>query len=141
MPYYTALKAKWPDLSGSTGEKLAQINALTVVGPAQPVSIVDAVTYLRRHGLWLPIKAAAASGASMGAAAAVDLNDDPRAGSIDFSLPIVQMMVGDLIDKNLLSKDQAGDLAALGASSLPWWQASGYSSSIGTGDLEAAGLS
>lgn len=51
MAYYDALIAKWATLSpGTTAQKLAAINALTVAGPAQrallsPSSILNAIVF------------------------------------------------------------------------------------------------
>ena len=51
MGYYDALILKWPTLnSGTTQQKLAQINSLTVAGPAQkalltPSSILNAIVF------------------------------------------------------------------------------------------------
>jgi hypothetical protein len=115
--------------------KLDAINTLTVAGKPAPASISVVVNWLRENGLWLPIKAAV--GTSAGAAAAVDLNDDVREQIIDFSLARTQAMVADLVTNNLLSAAQAVQLAALGTPNIPWWQSAGYSSPIGTGDLEA----
>ena len=140
MPYYDALKTKWATLSpGTTAQKLAAINALTVAGPAQSVPISTVVNWLRMNNLWLPIKAAVAFGSSPGAMAAVDLNSDLREQTIDFTLPLVGAMLADLVSHGLLSQAQSDALVAMGATTLPWWQSAGYTSPIGQGDLAAAG--
>lgn len=115
--------------------KLDQVNALTVAGSRQMVPIAAVMGYLRANNLWLPIRAAQAS--SEGAAAAVDYNTDPRTVSIDFDLPIVQLMLDDLVAHDLLSTEQRAELDAMASSQLPWWQNAGFTSPIGTGDLEA----
>lgn len=143
MSYYDALAAKWATLSGDTATKLATVNALTVPGPNVPVPVLEVMTYLRTNNLWLAIKAA--TGTSTGAAAAVDYNDDVRVQTLDVSLPIVQSMLADLVTHSLLTQQQADEIKALGAPSVPWWQASvangggGLSSPVTAPDLVGAG--
>jgi len=140
MAYYDALKTKWATLTSTTTDaKLAEINALTVQGPSRPVPIADVMTYLRSNNLWLPIKASAAGGTSVGAAAAVDLNSDLRMQTIDMTLPLVSTMLADLVTHTLLTQDQANTLVAMGTPQIPWWQANGYTSPFNANDLEAAG--
>jgi hypothetical protein len=145
MAYYDALIAKWATLTGTTDQKIAAVNALTVAGPRKPVQIADVMTYLRSNALWLPIKAAAAAGTSAGAEAAVDLNSDMRMQTIDFDLPIVAGMLADLVSKALLTQAQSDALNALANTTIPWWQATvaqggcGLSSPVGANDLAAAG--
>lgn len=115
--------------------KLAAINALNVAGPRRLVPIVQAMDYLRANSLWLPIKLAASS--KMSAAAVVDLNEDPRAQSIDFDLPVVQGLLAELVSDGLLSQDQANALEGLSHTATPWWQDAGYTSPISGSDLEA----
>jgi hypothetical protein len=147
MAYYDALISKWGTLSGSTQQKLAAINALTVPAPNAPVPIAQVMSYLRENGLWLPIKAAAAAGTSQGAMAALDLNQDLRQTSIDFSLPLVGAMLADLVSHGLLTSGQSAALTAMGTPPVLWWQApvaqggGGLSSSVSQDDLTAAGLS
>lgn len=119
--------------------KLSQINALTVAGPRQLVPISTVMEYLRSHNLWLPIKNAQAG--SPGAAAAVDYNSDMRAETIDFDLPIVQAMLDDLVSHQLLTLEQRGTIDAMATSRVPWWQDAGFTSPIGTGDLESVFVS
>lgn len=139
MAYYDLLTEKWATLSGSTSEKLAAINAETVSGPNRLVPISELMSYLRTHNLWLPIKAAAASGSSVGAIAAVDLNEDMRMTSIDFSIATAQALLADLVSHSLLTQEQADTILAMQITSIPWWQSAGYTSPIGEGDLAAAG--
>ena len=140
MTYYDALIAKWATLAaGTTDAKLAEINALTAPGPDRPVPIADVSAMLRTSGAWLPIKVAAAAGTSVGAAAAVDLNDDVRMQTIDMDLSIVVAMLADLVLHGLLTQAQSDALVALKVTTIPWWQSAGYSSSISDNDLIAAG--
>jgi hypothetical protein len=139
MAYYDALKAQWPSVTGATtADKLAALNALTVAGPRQLVPITSVMEYLRANNLWLRIKAA--TGVSQGALAAVDYNSDARATSINFDLDIVKAMLADLIANNLFTQAQSDALSSMGNSTVPWWQASGYTAPITYGDLALAGI-
>lgn len=137
MAYYDRLKTKWADLSGTTQEKIAAINTLTVPGPDKLVAIADIMTYLRTYNLWLPIKAAA--GTNPAAAAVVDIEEDLRANTIDFSLPIVSQLLAALVQTNLLSQNHADEITAMKATTQLWWQANGYPSIFNENDLIAAG--
>ena len=133
MAYYDQLVAKWSSLSGgTTDEKLAEINALTIAGRARPVRVVEVMTYLRQNNLWLTIKAAVDT--SPGAAAAVDYNSDPRVQTIDVTLPIVQAMLADLVGRGLLTQGQADVITAMATPQVPWW---GEPVSRGGGGLNA----
>lgn len=137
MAYYDALIAEWANLSGTTEEKLAAVNAMTVAGSDQLVSIADVMSYLRENGLWLPIKAAA--GSNQAAAAAVDIAGDLRAQTIDFNLPLVKMLLTALVASGLLTQANADALAAMKNTTQLWWQVKGYSSPFSENDLIAAG--
>jgi hypothetical protein len=137
MGRYDALAALWATLTGTTAQKLAAANAMTVAGPSQSVPVLQVMTYLRTNNLWLPIKAAAAT--SSGAAAALDYNSDPRVQNIDVTLPIVQAMLADLVSHGLLTQAQSDAIVAMSATTIPWWQANGYTSPFTLDDLAAAG--
>lgn len=139
MAYYDALKAIWSSLSGTTDAKLAALNAMTVAGPNAPVDVVTATNYMRQNGTWYAIKAAA--GSNQAAFAAVDLVNDLRVQTIDFSLPIVVQMGAMLVSANLMTQAQWDGLMALSKTTIPWWQSVGLNSPVGIGDLEATGLS
>jgi hypothetical protein len=139
--YYDALVAKWATLSGTTAEKLAAINALTLAGPNVPVPVLQVMTYLRTNNLWMAIKASATPGAQ----AAVDYNSDPRVQTLDVSLPIVQGMIADLVTHSLLTQTQANEIIAMGNVGIPWWKmpvasgGGGLKGHVGMNDLIAAG--
>lgn len=137
MAYYDALISKWNTLSGTTDIKLSQINSLTVAGPDRLVPISEISDMLRSQGAWLPIKAAVTT--SVGAAAAIDLNEDQRLVTIDINLPIVGQMLADLVSHSLLTQVQADAIVALKNTTTPWWQVNGYTSPINNNDLLAAG--
>jgi hypothetical protein len=136
----SALSTTWATLTGTTAEKLAAINALMVVGPVQPVPIVDVVSYMREVSVWLPIRAAAAaSPPNEAAAAAVDLNTDPRTLTIDFTLPIVVEMMAMLVSSALITQAQSNAIVAMGAATIPWWQANGFGAPLNLNVLAANG--
>lgn len=116
----------------------ATINAAIIDAPALHVSIPLVMTYLRLNNLWLPIKAAAAQGV-VAAIAAVDLNQDLRITTIDFTAPIVVQMLTALQQTTpaLLSAQNAADLTAMGtqkmsrATQLGWGPQPVY-----TGDID-----
>jgi len=137
--YYDALKAIWPSLKGTFEERLATLNAMTVDGPRQPVDVVTATNYMRQNGTWYAIKMAASS--NQAAFAAVDLVQDLRVQTIDFTLPIVMQMGTLLVGANLMTQAQWDGLVSLSHTVVPWWQANGYAGPIGVGDTDAVGLS
>jgi hypothetical protein len=92
---------------------------MTVPTADRLVPILDITDYLRSNGLWLPIKAAAAQG-NGAAAAAVDLNDDVRAQTLDMSLPIVAQMLAALVTAELLTQAQSDAIVALKTQSVPF---------------------
>lgn len=148
MTYYDKLITEWNALTGTTAEKLAAINAMTVPGADRAVPITEIMQYLRSNGLWPTIKIAgdlfASSGGaqgSVGAWAAVDYNSDTRNSTLDVSLPATQGMLADLVSKSLLTQAQVNAIVALKATTVPWWQANGYTSPFSENDLVAAGIS
>lgn len=98
----------------------AAMQAETIGAPDRVVPIAEVMDYLRTNGLWLPIKAAAVAGTSIGAAAAVDLNDDLRFQTIDFNRPIVGAMLADLVAKSLLTQAQSDALVAMKTQTRPF---------------------
>lgn len=121
---------------GSADAKIANlINAEENKGPDKPVSIVDAVNYLRLLGLWLPIRQAANAETSIGAMAALDIMQDLRQQSIQFSSSIVQSMFSDLMAKGLLTADNVAALEAMGHTTLFGWQVLGASSELNEHDI------
>lgn len=150
-PYYDALRVKWAGLAGNAEERLAAINTMAVPGPQMPVPISTVMGYLRRHNLWMGIKVRSSlplddPNFSVGAWSAVDLNEDRRITTIDFTLPIVAQMLAEMVNKRLLTQQQSDDLVGLSETEVPWWQASveqgggGLRGPVAKSDLEQAGL-
>lgn len=154
MSYYTALLNKWPSVQGADlAAKLAALDAETVAGPNIDVAIGDIVGYLAIGGKIAPLQDYAASTQTVSNKNAVDaartffvLINTPRISVMQTSVPSVYAAVQGFL--STISADAASGIttndvqAILGmaATTMPWWQANGYSSPIGTGDLEAAGI-
>jgi hypothetical protein len=133
MAYYDALIAKWSTLTGTTAAKLAQINALTVPGPAQkaiisPSQILNAIvfadlaalTQLQVTQLTLLLQ-----GSSVDASAGTSI----RTG-------IQALFAG----KTTTLANLGALVAPFDSSTMPWWQGNGYPRAFDSGDIAAAGL-
>lgn len=122
MEYYDALRAAWAKLSdGTTEDKLSAINAKTANGPERPVPVSEVSALWWRQGAWLQIKAAVTT--SVGAAAAVALNEDMRIQTIHMGEPIVAQMLSEMVSKSVISPQQADEVLALKNTVVPWWSA------------------
>jgi hypothetical protein len=137
MAYYTALITKWNTLSGTTAQKLATINSLTIAAPQKailtPSSIINAI--------------APADLAALSSAQVAMLTLLLQGSSIDASVGTTIRLAA----QNIFA-GKATTLAALGAlvapydnATIPWWQATvaqgggGLNSSVSDNDLIAAG--
>lgn len=152
MAYYDALIAKWATLTGTTADKLAQINALTAPGPIIDVPVSAIVSYLALNGKLATLTAYAASppqGANTTAIIAakelVALIASPNAGPFRMSISAVYSGVHTFLDA-LVSDASTGITAAdetkilaLAQPQIPWWQSSGYPGPLNQYDLQAAG--
>lgn len=141
MAYYDALIAKWATLgAGTTAQKLAQLAAVTVAGPAAPLLIP---TY-RLFNAIDPTEFAALSAANQ-----QRIRDILGMGTVDAS-------TGTNARALLLSVFAAGSATrtaivalanSIESTTLPWWQATvaqgggGLSSPVSAEDARAAGLS
>jgi hypothetical protein len=154
MAYFDALRAQWTTLpAGDTpAQKLAAINALTLAGPAVDVPVGEVAGYLALQGKLSALQAYAASppaGANATAVVAakelVTLLGAPSVSVFRMSDAATATAVRNFL--NALTADAATGITAqdvaallgLAATTLPWWQASGYSSPIAQSDLDAAG--
>lgn len=135
MSYYDALKTKLDSLTGTDDQKLQTVNSTMVDAGTKVVPVIDIMTYLRENNLWGAIKSAQTT--SVGAAAAVDYNSDPRVQNIDFSLPIVQGMLQDMKTHALLTDANIADLNAMAKVTKSWWQANGYGGPLSSNDIAA----
>lgn len=161
MAYYDALAAKWATLTGTTASKLSQINVLTLPGPNADVAVSAVVGKLMLSGAYLPLAAFAQSAMNstvthdnaLGAAKMLmAIITTPNAPSFQMSDPASYAGIKGMMDA-ILAQETATPgstgftqmvhdaLLALAATTVPWWQANGYSSPFNTNDLAAAGLS
>ena len=115
----------------------AALNAVVVPGPRQPVAVGRIVTYLRREGVWLAIKAAAAGGNPV-AAAAVDLASDDHTATVDLDLPIVQTLLPKLAEAGLVTAAHLDAINAMADTAAPWWQTIGSASPLNEYDIARA---
>jgi hypothetical protein len=163
MAYYDALVAKWGDgtLTGTTDQKLAAINALGVAGPKADVPVSIVVGRLMLSGAYLTL-AAFAKGATNGTQTHDDaltaaqmlmaLITTPNAPAFATSDPADYATIKGMMDAVLAQEvAQPGStgftqavhdgLLSLAETSIPWWQANGYTSPFNANDLAAAGVS
>ena len=159
MSYYGSLIGKWGTLSGTTAQKLAAINALTVPGPSVDVSVSSVVGYLLLSGGYLPLAAFAQTAATgntthdtalAAAKTVMALMTIPNAPSFGMSNPgtfaAVKGMADAILAQETASPGSTGftqaihdGLLALCSTSTPWWQSAGYTGPFSQADLAAAG--
>lgn len=141
MAYYTALISQWALLTpGTTAAKLAQINALTVAGPAAPLIVPTYRIYNVMD---------AAELAALTAAAQQRVRDILSMGTVDASLGTNVRAALASIFAGAGGATTRGNLLTLANSientTIPWWQATvaqgggGLSSIVTNSDLIAAG--
>jgi len=141
VAYYDALVSRWATLTpGTTAQKLAQINSLTVTLPAKPAilapsAILNACVFAdlaALTALQLQQLTALLSGSTVDASAGTNIR-----------LGIQTLFSGKTTTLNQL----AALVAPYDSPTCPWWQATvaqgggGLSSAVSQGDLTAAGLS
>jgi hypothetical protein len=152
MTNYAPLQAEWPNLSGTTAQKIATLNAMTVAGPNQDVPVSSVVAYLALDLKLATLKNYAASPPSGSNASVVavaqnfvamlSVNEPPP---FEMSNPMIYSAISGFLttlatDTNtgIVTADVTA-LLALAATTLPWWEANGYAGPITGDDLAAAG--
>lgn len=140
MARYDALAAKWATLSGTTAQKLAAIDVLTVTLPAQPMVIPTYEIY----NVIVPSEWAALTTASQ-----QNIRDILGLGNVDTSAGTQARAV--ILSIFGAATQTRAALVALAAPydspKIAWWQASvaegggGLTSPVTMDDLAAAGLS
>lgn len=149
MAYYDTLVAQWGTLTGTTAQKLVALNAQTVAGPKKDVPVSSVVGYLalnaKLSGVQKYASAPPATEAGIAGAELVAILNCPNAPPFGMADPTTYAAVNGLLSA-LASDSTSGitsadvtALLALAATSVPWWQANGYSSPISASDLAAAG--
>lgn len=139
MAYYDALIAKWATLApGTTAEKLAAINALTVTGPAIPMII-------KTHQIYNLI--VASEFAALTAANQQLIRDILNMGEVDASpgTKVRAMVVARFPNGTATFTALAALAAKYDTPSIPWWQGTvaqgggGLTQPVYPSDLVAAG--
>ncbi len=152
MAYYTALQTIWATLpsTDTTAQKLAAVNAMTVDGPNQDVPVANVEGYLSIGGIltnmedWLAANTTP-SAARTSAKELLRTIASPHVMAFNTSAPetyaALQGMLNALAASPpaLLTAANVSALLAMAATTLPWWQANGYSSPISSADMIAAG--
>lgn len=140
MAYYDALITKWGTLSGTTAQKLAAINAITVTGSIPTLfrvsgsAILDCLNFAEFNALTTAqqstiLQLCAMPGQLLGGSAS----------------PLVGPLFASYYAGHLAGPTITALTALAQATVQPWWQAGvaagggGLSSPVGTGDLTAAG--
>jgi hypothetical protein len=159
MAYYDALIAKWATLTGTTAEKLATINALTVAGPRSDTQVSSVLGSLMLGGAYLTLYSFAQGtfngdamhDQALGAAKLLmAITSNPNAPAFNMSNPDryaqIAGMLGAIMAQEAAAPGTTGvtqtvhdGLLALCETTLPWWQANGYTSPFSENDLIAAG--
>lgn len=157
MTYYDALIAKWATLTpGTTAQKLASVNALTVAGPNVDVQPAQVVRYLAinlklatllKYAQSAPSTEAGACAAELAAVLGMGVNAPPFYTSQAADYAALQAMLTALssdTNSGLIAADVTA-LLALASTTIPWWKATvvnsggGLSGLVSQADLAAAG--
>ena len=137
MAYYTALINEWPNLTpGTTAQKLAQINAMTVTGSV-PTTIYVTADQIFNCINWTEFAALTAQQQS-NLLAMLHTPGQLLGGSANTS----RLLDGMLLAYFNVAGPTIANLTALAQATVtPWWQANGYPGPFNNNDLIAAGLS
>jgi hypothetical protein len=135
MAYYDALITKWATLApGTTAEKLAQINAITVSGTIPATIFVNGNQILNCIN-WPEFNALTAAQQSN-----ILLMCSTQGQLLGGSANLSHIVPGMIVAYFPGGGSTITALSALSAATVqPWWQANGYSSRISNSDLAAAG--
>lgn len=169
MAYYDALIAAWNGATtipagvmgtafvagDTTAQKLAKINAWTVLGPKQDVRVGDVIHYLGVAGLltamedWLAGLASPTPSnvitARIAAKELLRVIASSHVDSFKMSDPATYSQMQGMLNAlaasppGFLSAQNVSDLLAMAATAVAWWQSAGYTSPFSNADLAAAG--
>jgi hypothetical protein len=132
MTYYDALVAEWATLTGTTAQKLAAINALTITG-ATPTTAYTTGNAIFNCLVWSEFNALSATQQTL--LMQICAIQGPILGGS--ASPFLAPFFGAIASK---APQTIAALVALAQAIVqPWWQANGYTSPISAGDLAAAG--
>lgn len=155
-----ALSQLWPSLNGSTADKIAQINAMTVSGPNVDVSIQQVAGYLLLAGIYPTVVQFASTSANGnqihdGALTAlktfvawITIPNPPPVHFSDATVDAqITAMAGAVAAQESISPGSTGftqsvhdGLLALGQTTHPWWQANGFYAPVTMADAANNGL-
>lgn len=132
MAYYTALINAWPNLTGTTSQKLATLNTMTVSTASakailSPSQIINAIVPADLAGL--------------SATMVVFLTLVLQGSSVDASVgTTVRAAIQTIFAGKTTTLSQLGALVSpFDSPTQPWWQANGYAQPINLNDLQVAG--
>ena len=145
-----ALQTTWATLTGTTAQKLATLNAMTVPGAPQDITITTLSNFLTTNNLLAPITAYASRGPNAVQTALIACNyliailsaTDP---TIHTSMPanfaaIKQLGPGLLADPaTSVTPQLLAGMMALVTPSATWWSVNGFTGPLTITDLIAAG--
>jgi hypothetical protein len=134
MAYYTALINEWPSLTGTTAQKLATLNAMTVTGSVPTSFYVTGAQVLNCIN-WTEFAALTAQQQSN--LLMLCANPGPLLGGSGNTSFLVDGMI--LAYFNHSGATVTALTALAQATVQPWWQANGYPGPFNNNDLIAAG--
>ena len=134
MAYYDALIAEWPNLTGTTAQKLSQLNAITVTGSV-PTLVATTGAALFDCLVWSEFNSLTAAQQTF--LMQICAIPGPITGGSDS--PFIAPFFGTLASKMPTTIVNLTALAQ--AIPAPWWAANGYPAPIDINDAHLAGLS
>ena len=149
MVDYTALKALWPTLTGTTDQNIEAVNAMTVAGPPKDVPAQSVYGYLALVGKLVGLKAyadtPAATQASLAAQQFFYLINLPTFETFSMSDPNVYASVQGWLGAwaadptTKITAQDAAVILQMASTAVPWWSVNGLTGPISTPDLVNAG--
>jgi hypothetical protein len=155
-----ALSQVWAGFSGTTASKLTQVNALTVAGPNVDVDTTDVAAYLLLQGVYprfqlfaagSPTGDATHDAALVAAQSFIAWLGLPNSPPINTAKPEVFAAMSNMgnavVAYETATPGATGftqavltGLLALAQTTMPWWQANGFSKPVTAADVANAGL-
>lgn len=132
MAYYDALKTEWATLTGTTAQKLASINAMTVAAAQPAVLSVTAIINAIASADFLALTALQLQQMTFLLAGGASVNASP-------GTTIRAVFQNIFASKATTLANLSALVSPFDNATTPWWQANGYASPISPSDLSAAG--
>ena len=156
-----ALSQLWPSLTGTTSDKIAQVNAMTVAGPNVDIGISQVAGYLLLEGVYPTLVAFSGGspnstqphdGALTAAKTFVAWIALPGAPAVHMSDPAVyeafNTLAAAIVAQETAAPGTTGctqavlnGLLAMAQTTMPWGQANGFNAPLTVADAANAGLS